>query len=324
MRNFYQLAKLYLKTSYFEGSDIETLWIENVNDFGGFESDTLLAANGNVTGTSSKVHNIVITKCYIKTLKPTSIGAFKGLHSVQITLSGLTEVEPESFSECCRGLRSLNLGSNLLAGLGSLSLAGLTSLQYLSLENNPLDWMEPGLFDSSRTTLKRLNLKSTQIKWLNGTYRGMSALSDLVLAETTHLDLDNLDVIFLNSPRLEYLDLSSSALLKRYRTLNPLLDKLSFLLLDAESNLELKYIDLSNSWSIYLNDSQFRDSFGRRGQCLWRSVLDRVFVKLDSNHPCDCTLFYFYRNLINYHFPVMNFSWAEVSLSMFSRVVYRK
>lgn len=308
MRNFYQLSKLYLKTSYFEGSEIDTLWIENVNDFGGFEAD--------LTNQTGYVRNLVVTKCYMKTLRMQTMGVTFGgaLESLQVTWSGVSEIESRSFQDCCHELKSLNLGNNLLTVLSSSSLRGLSSLEHLTVESNPIEWLEPAVFDSVRSTLRRLNLMSTQIKWLNETFKSMNALNDLMLGETRELEFDNLDVILLNAPRLEYLDLSSSGVLRKHRTLNPLIDKLSSLLIDPESNRDLKFIDLSNSWSISLNDSQFRASFGRRGQCLWRSLLDKVFVRLNPNHPCDCTLFYFYRNLINYHFPVMNFTWAQVRL----------
>lgn len=244
-----------------------------------------------------------------------TIGAFDSLRSVQLTWTGLTEIEPDSFGECCHGLRALNLANNLLVSLNELSLNGLTFLESLSLENNPLEWLDPGVFDPARSSLIRLNLKSTRIKNINeGIFNNMAALTDLILANTNELELadDTLEVILSNSPRLEYLDLSASRVLSHEPTLNPLLDKLDELMSQPYAPRDLKFIDLTASASVFLNDTQFRASFGRRGQCLWRSLLDRVFVRLDSNHPCDCTLFYFYRNLINYNFPIMNYSWAEV------------
>lgn len=306
IRNFYQLSKLYLKTSYFDGSEVDTLWVENVNDFGGFETD--------VTNQTGFVRQLVVTKCYLKTLRMHTIGTFDRLQSVQVTWSGLAEIEPESFGECCRGLHSLSLANNLLTVLSELSFHGLATLEHLDLSHNPLEWLESGLFDPVRTTLRRLDLKATRLKRLNDTLVSMSVLSDLILADTSELEATNtLEVIVANAPRLQYLDLSSSRVLKQHRTLNPLLDKLDTLLSDADPPLiDLKFIDLSNSWSVYLNDSLFRASFGRKGQCLWRTLLERVFIKLDASHPCDCTLFYFYRNLANYYFPLTNLSWTEV------------
>lgn len=258
---------------------------------------------------------MLITKCYLKTLRLHTIGTFNSLESLQVTSSGLAEIESDSLGECCRGLKTLNLANNLLTALSELSFHGLTSLEYLNLENNPLELLDPGLLDPLRASLIRLDLKSTRVRHLNGTLVNMASLTDLILADTSELEYtpDTLDVIFVNSPRLEYLDLSSSRLVTSQSTaLNRLLDKLDELIAEPYASRSLKFIDLSRSSGVYLNDTQFRASFGRRGQCLWRGLLDRVFVRLDANHPCDCTLFYFYRNLGKYQFPMMNFSWTEV------------
>lgn len=297
-----------MKTSYFEGSEIETLSIENVNDFGGFESDTIITTNLSTT----HIKNLAISKCYLKTLSAQTIGNFNGLISVSLTWSGLAQIEPNSFIHCCNRLKYLDLSNNLIHALTADAFVGLDSLEHLVLDNNPLEFLEQQsaeiVFNTFSTSLVKLSLRSTPIQWLlnnSTTTTTMLALKELHLADTNRLDALNLKHLLRNAPSLEYLDLAASNVIKSHVTLNGLVSKLAAIM-NGGGNMNLRFVDLSNPWSVYLNDSQFRESFSRHGQCLWRGLLNQVFVKLDANHPCDCTLFYFYRNLINYYFPILN------------------
>ncbi len=231
-----------------------------------------------------------------------TIGKFYLLEGLQIKKSGLTLISGQVFENCCQNIQKLYLDDNLIKIIESEIFSGLTNLEYLNLEKNPITFIEKSAFDSVRKTLKKLNLKSTNLKSLEDSYFEMNSMLELTLEETHSLKLENVNIILKNSPNLRYLALSESNIVKTYPNLNFLLDEFEA---NLPNNSSFKYLDVS-AFGVELDETIFNENFNQTKNCLWSKLLDQTFIKVDSNHQCNCALLYIYRNLTRFDFPFLN------------------
>ena len=282
-----------MRTSYFSDSEIDNLVI-SYTSFKGFILDT--------NTDNIRIKNIIIDSCFIKVVNFQTIGNFDSLRGLQIKNSGVRHISGSVFEYCCKNIQRLYLDNNLLEIVENGILNGLTQLYYLNLAENPLEYMETNAFDSIRPSLKKLNLKSTSLMSLEDFYHDMNNLNELILTETRRLSLLNTRIILLNSPRLQYLKLDESSLVSKFANLNTFFDDFELNLPDQTS---LKYLDAS-AYGIHLDESVFFQKFNQSKNCLWATLLKETFVKVDPNHPCNCGLFYIYRNLTRFSFPFLN------------------
>jgi hypothetical protein len=284
----------------FKGSFIENLVI-SYSTFDGFNSD--LDSRSDET----QIKNIIIDNSNINILGFNTIGTFYMLEGVEIQNSGVVRVESEALHKCCEYIKYLLLNNNQIKSITSKTFKELYYLLYLSLANNPLETIEASAFDSFRKFLIKLNLKSTSLASLNGSFYDMQLLRELILSNTNYLSFGDIKVILENAPSLQYLNLGNSGIVKNATSLNDLLDEI-----DANINrqqqkddyalTDLNYIDVSTS-GVHLSEKKFRDSFERKRNCLWEKLLSKTFIKVHPEHPCNCALFFLYRNITKFNFP---------------------
>ena len=300
LANFYNSKSVYLHTSMFKGSFIENLVI-SYSTFDGFNSD--LDSRSDET----QIKNIIIDNSNINILGFNTIGKFYMLEGVEIQNSGVVLVAGEALYKCCEYIKYLLLNNNQIKTITSNTFKELYYLLYLSLANNPLETIEPSAFDSFRKFLIKLNLESTSLASLNGSFYDMQLLRDLILSNTNYLSFGDIKVILENAPSLQYLNLANSGIVKNATSLNDLLDEIDANIKSQQQKndyalTDLNYIDVSTS-GVHLNENKFRDSFERNRNCLWEKLLSRTFIKVHSEHPCNCALFFLYRNITKFNFP---------------------
>jgi hypothetical protein len=288
------LNKIDLKASQFLNSNIETLMI-TFSNYNGIRYDLF-------SKTSTSIQNIILDYCYIDKINQNTFGSFNSLTKAVVQNSNVELIERNAFQFCCSNLEQLHLNNNQIKVLtGRNIFKGLNNLVYLNLESNPIEKIDRYLFDSFRSTLKKLNLGSTNLIQLNDFYYDLFEIEELVLSRTPYLDMKNIDFIFKNSPKLTYLDLKESNMIKQSSNLNNIFDKLESIIKYQKDKM-LKFIDLSY-YDINIDDEIFTWSFYQNDLCLWNNLLNSTFIIVNENHECNCGLFYLYRNLLNYDFP---------------------
>jgi len=286
-----------IRTSFFSNSDIENLVISYTN-FKGFISDADTQLE------NIQIKNIIIDSCFIKIINYQTIGKFHLLEGLQIKKSGLSLISGQVFENCCKSIQKLFLDNNLIEIIEYEIFGGLSSLNYLNLESNPIQYIEKGAFDSMRQSLRKLNLKSTNVISLEDSYFAMSSIKELILTDTRRLELGNINVILANSPHLQYLALDESRIVKSFQNLNYFFDEFEF---NLPYNFSLKYLDVS-TYGVELDENLFKSNFNVSKNCLWSKLLEKTFIKVDSNHPCNCALLYIYKNITKFNFPFSNSS----------------
>lgn len=288
------LNKINLKASQFLNSNIETLMI-SFSNYNGITNDLHYK-------TSISIQNIFLNYCYIDRINQDTFGSFNSLRKAIIQNSNVEIIEKNAFQFCCLNLEQLHLNNNQIRVIsGRTIFRGLENLIYLNLESNPLEKIVRNSFDSFKSTLKKLNLGSTNLIQLNEFYYDLAELEELVLSRTPYLDVINIDFIINNSPKLTYLDFKESFLIKQSSNLNIIFDKLENII-KYKKEKTLKFIDLSY-YNISIDDDIFTQSFDDNDLCLWNNLLNNTFIVVDENHECNCGLFYLYHNLLKYEFP---------------------
>ena len=86
------------------------------------------------------------------------------VESIELNSNMLTEIQPETFTGCCRQLVMLSLARNRIADIGSVSFVGMENLRKLDLHGNSIT--EIGEFDFGRNSLDltELNLAKNGLR----------------------------------------------------------------------------------------------------------------------------------------------------------------
>ena len=146
--------------------------------------------------TSISIQNIFLNYCYIDRINQDTFGSFNSLRKAIIQNSNVEIIEKNAFQFCCLNLEQLHLNNNQIRVIsGRTFFRGLENLIYLNLESNPLEKIVRNSFDSFKSTLKKLNLGSTNLIQLNEFYYDLAELEELVLSRTPYLDVINIDFI---------------------------------------------------------------------------------------------------------------------------------
>jgi hypothetical protein len=293
IQNFiHKTEKFKLHTAYFDYSNVQMLVIR-LSSFQGFVSSEW-------NHTRAAIENVLIENCFLNSIDKSTIGNFLSLRNVQIKSSQVNSIDDFAFEECCASLSTLNLNGNSIQHLRNNTFVGLENLQYLNLDENPIEAIDSQSFDTFKSNLKKLSLKFTYLKstttWLN---QVMGSLKELDLSNTFHLNEVDFSQIFSMMPQLEYLALDKSFYLNRFKNLNEILNKIQ------DSRVEttnLKYLDLSSAY-LSINETEFFTLYKVHGNCLWNQVLNKTLVKVNEHHSCSCALIYLYRNLANLKIP---------------------
>jgi Leucine-rich repeat (LRR) protein len=177
--------------------------------------------------TRAAIENVLIENCFLNSIDKSTIGNFLSLRNVQIKSSQVNSIDDFAFEECCASLSTLNLNGNSIQHLRNNTFVGLENLQYLNLDENPIEAIDSQSFDTFKSNLKKLSLKFTYLKstttWLN---QVMGSLKELDLSNTFHLNEVDFSQIFSMMPQLEYLALDKSFYLNRFKNLNEILNKI--------------------------------------------------------------------------------------------------
>ncbi len=300
LNNFIDGSALDLKTSMFTGSYIETLFIKFSN-YNGIRDDSNSSIGNDASNASIFIKNFIIDSCYINKIDKNTLGHFESLKNAQIQNSNVESIEKDSFADCCSNLVQLHLNANSIKTLmGRDTFKYLNNLLYLDLDSNPLALISKRVLNPIRPTLKKLNLKSTNLISINEAFYDMFPLEELILSNMPDFEIDNLYSIITSAPNLKYLDLNQNNMIVKSQNLNAILDKVDYLL-DGE-NRTLSFIDISYQ-NVSIDENAFKEAFDRSGLCLWRNVLDNIFVQVDPDHECNCGLFFLYRNILKFSFP---------------------
>jgi len=293
IQNFiHNTDKFKLHTTYFDYSNIQTLIIR-LSNFQGFVSTEW-------NHTHATVENVLIENCFLSSIDADTIGKFLSLKSVHIKSSQVNSIDEFAFKECCSSLSTLYLTDNSIQNLRNNTFVGLEKLEYLNVDENPIETIHPQAFNVFESNLKKLSLKSTYLKststWLNSI---MINLKELILSNTYHLSELNFSHVFSMMPQLEYLALDKSFFLNKFKSLNEILNEIEDSVIQTSN---LKYLDLNSAY-LNINESEFFLLYATHRNCLWTKVLNKTFVKVNEHHPCNCALIYLYRNLANLKMP---------------------
>lgn len=287
---FKNIRNLILFTSLFESSTIKTIQIEYSN-VTKFIRDSKF----------EEIDNLIIDNCVVDELfKTESISGFQTIDNIQIKNSGLTFLKPKLFSNCCKYLKQLQLNNNRINIIDQFTFKGLFGLQYLNLANNPLQSIETNAFSSFTHSLKKINLKSTKLDSMKNILKNMTTLKEVILSDTKSLQLKDLRTILTDSKRIEYLDLENSNILLNSNQINYFLNELDSILNSTETTLF--YLN-ARANDFNLNDFIFNKTFADSGTCLWLN-LQYTFIRVNEDQECYCSLFYLYKNITNFNFPI--------------------
>jgi hypothetical protein len=285
-QNFYSKQSLVLSSKMFIYSIIEQLVIKKSN-FTGFIDDYKLHQQelGYLTTLM-----IVDSSFFKGKINKFSIGYFNGLENVYIVNSSIEFIEANTFEN---EIKQLVLDNNLLVKLNKEIFKHLSKLEYLSLENNPLVIIEKDTFEIFSQNLKKLCLKSTKIFKFENFYPLMPAIEELVLSSNSFITTSDLMLIMKKSPKLKYLDVSN------IMNLTNILDTLEQIDSLVSKTTDLKYFDIRNEGII--DEKEF---FNRVSETYLNSLLSKTFIHVNSNHPCNCAIFYLYKKFLTYEIPV--------------------
>jgi hypothetical protein len=226
---------------------------------------------------------------------------FKQIENLEIKNSGLKTINIFS-DECCFFLKQLQITDNLIKNITKNTFKSLTNLKYLNLNNNPIESIEESSFQAFKNSLKKLSLNSIKLDSMDNLLKNMSTLNELFTSDTFYLDSSDLETILKDLKDLKYLDISNSNMISS-NSLNEFLDETNYFL-NSSRQRHLFYLDARKN-NIFINNHVFNDKYADIGNCLWDN-LKNIFIRINADQECKCSLFYLYKNLTRFNFPVKN------------------
>ena len=146
------------------------------------------AVTGAVLG---NILNFYCSTCDIGTLKANSFAVYTSLKYISIQYSGVTEIEPNAFTDVASRLTYLDLSDNSLTMIRAFYFTGLTSVINLELQANSISELQIGSFDDL-TALTTLLLSNNQITFLSDYLFAATSLAQLDITNNYLYQLTNM------------------------------------------------------------------------------------------------------------------------------------
>ena len=138
----------------------------------------------------SNILNFYCSTCDIGTLKANSFAVYTSLKYISIQYSGVTEIEPNAFTNVASRLTYLDLSDNSLTMIRAFYFTGLTSVINLELQANSISELQIGSFDDL-TALTTLLLSNNQITFLSDYLFAATSLAQLDITNNYLYQLTN-------------------------------------------------------------------------------------------------------------------------------------
>ena len=288
------ISNEYLLNTMFDESRIVELLIENMHNFIGF-LDFNNFPSGHLLNRFVAIRSYKIDSLCSHALPSFVHQEFFSEISIK-KCSTLKAIKPFTFFKYPH-LKQLFLTSNSFTSIYKNSLSHLTQLELLDLSYNPIDSIEDMSF-KDLSSLKRLYLESTLIKVIQqNTLTGLVALSDLKFSKTKSLQL--IDAVAFKSfaNTLKYLSLKDTnvSLIESVMIKSEAwLEDLSLHSLNLESSLTYEQFELnSNNKTILCK--------------LKRYLTSATLIHLQRSQPCNCLVYFIYRDKNFIHDPYWEF-----------------
>jgi len=288
------ISNEYLLNTMFDESRIVELLIENMHSFIGF-----LDSNNFPSG--HLLNRFVAIRSYkIDALCSHALPSFVDQEIFsEITIkkcSTLKSIRPFTFFKYPH-LKQLFLASNSFTTLNKNSLSHLTELELLDLSYNPIDSIEDMSF-KDLSSLKRLYLESTLIKVIQqNTLTGLVTLNELKFSNTKSLTLIDAEAFKSFTNTLKHLSLKNTnvSLIESVMVLSDVwLAYLNLNSLNLESTLTYEQLQINSN--------------NRTVLCkLKRYLNSATLVHLQRSQPCDCLIYFIYRDKQFVHDPFWEF-----------------
>ena len=302
--NFLPTSYLSLSSKMFANSFIQQLYITESN-FTGFTIDS----DDDVEEELGFFETLIIEDCFLNgRLNKYVLGKFTGCYNLYIINSAIEIIESNTFDNYEpteeNGIKQLFMNDNLITKLAAFK--HLSKLEFLSLDNNPLVEIDKGAFEIFRFSLQKLSLKFSKLDNFINFYPEMPEMKELILSNNDYANIYDLRHVFVNSPKLMFLDLSNMKMIATNGVLNifELIDSLI-----GKSSVNLKYIDIrtQNDNDSFIDENEFFARFSKYiANTYLESLLSNTFIRMNSNHPCNCAIFYLYKNFLRYEVPIEN------------------
>jgi hypothetical protein len=296
---------LSLNSKMFYNSNIKQLVITQSN-FTGFVIDEYINDDFDV----GYLETLLFDNCFLNTkINKNLIGNFYSLENLYILNSGIEIIETDLFDDYSETddentIKQFVLDDNLIKRFDLLDSSKLSKLEYLSLNSNPLVEFGKATFFVFSQSLKKLSLYSTNIAKFDQFYPKMPNVVEIILGNNHYINISDVLHLIRNTPKLTFFDLKNTNMVLKNDILN-LLEAIDRLLLKTEQNL-IKYMDIRslNEEDGFIEDSDFFNRIKKYEKNAYlNNLLTKTFIRVNQNHPCNCALFFLYKNVFRYEVP---------------------
>ena len=303
--NMFSNKFLSLNTKMFYNSNIKQLVITQTN-FTGFVIDDEINYGFDV----GFLETLLFDNCLLNAkINKNLIGNFYSLSNLYVVNSGIEIIDMDVFNNYSddnnhNKIKQFVLDNNLIKKIDLLDTHILSELEYLSINNNPLVELGKATFGVFSQTLKKLDLRSTNIANFEIFYPIMPNIEEIMLGNNHYINTSDILHLIRNSPKLNYFDLTNTNMILKSNLLN-VLEQIDGLLLKTKQNL-IKYLDirsLNDEYGVIENSDFFERISKYEKDGYLNNLLTNTFIRVNANHPCNCALFYLYRNIFRYEIP---------------------
>ena len=301
--NMYSDKFLNLNTKMFHNSFIQQLIIKQSN-FTGFIFD-----DSTIDDSYGYLKSLVFENCFLNAkFNKFLIGFFQGLSNLYVINSGIEIIETSLFDNYANNtdnkIKQLVFVNNLITQFDLLDNTYLSELEYLNLDMNPLVTFGKATFSVFSQNLKKLSLQSTNVAFFENFYPIMPIVEEIILRNNDYVNLSDISHIMKNTPNLKYFDLSNTNMIEKILLLD-LLELIDGEMVKTQEGLMFADFSSTNNEDGIIEDKEFFIRISKYNKNMYlSSLLTNTFVRVNQNHPCNCAIFYLYRNILRYRIPI--------------------